>query len=347
LAWGGDNARIGLWDVSTRRRLGLRSESSDWIIAYSPDGNILATVNDTTLLLWDVATLRPLTQPLGRHTSINQITFSPNGKWLAAYGNDYAELWDVSTPRDEVRGPMKTPGMSLDFSPDGKSFAAGDSEGTISIYDLNTMAQVGEPLKGHDGPVSILAYNNDGRLLISAGRDATLRVWDVVARKLLVQPLTGHDGAVWGMTLTPDGLTLASGSLDNTIRLWDPTSGKQLAVLLGHAALCEHLAFSPDSKILASCSTDSICMLWDVPTRQLLVKFRVELEVESSSSVAFSADGKMLLTGSSDIILWGVSLDSWKARACKIANRNLTSPEWIKYFGDEPRRKTCPDLPLP
>lgn len=347
LSWGGDNARIGLWEVSTRRRLGLGSESSSWLVAYSPDGRILATGNDKELLLWDVATLRLLRQPLSRHTNISQITFSPDGKWLAAYGNDYAEVWDASTPRGEVRGPIKVPGMSLDFSPDGKSLAVGDSEGIIAIYDLGTMEPRGEPLKGHDGPVSVLAYSSDGRSLVSAGRDATLRVWDVVARKPLIPPLTGHDGAVWGMTLSRDGSTLASGSIDNTVRLWDAASGKQLAVLLGHAALCEDLAFSPDGKVLASCSADGICILWEVPTRQLLVKFHVEPEADSQSGVAFSVDGKTLATGSSDVTLWDVSLDSWKARACKIANRNLTALEWTKYLGDEQRRKTCPDLPLP
>lgn len=348
LAWGGDNARIGLWEVSTRRRLGLSgSETSSWIVAYSPDGSILAAGNDKSLLLWDVATLRPLRQPLNGHTDINQITFSPDGKWLTTYGKDYAEVWDISTPRGDVHGPFQAQGISVDFSPDGKTFVVGDSEGTIAIYDLGTMEPLGGTLKGHDGPVTILAYSRNGRTLISAGRDATLRVWDVVARTPLIPPLTGHDGAVWGMTLSRDGSSLASGGLDNTVRLWDVATGKQIAVLLGHSALPEHLAFSPDGKMLASCSADGTCILWEVLTRQMLAKFHVEREADSLSGVAFSGDGKTLATGSSDVILWDVSFDSWKARACGIANRNLTSAEWTKYFVDEPRRKTCPDLPLP
>ena len=45
--------------------------------------------------------------------------------------------------------------------------------------------------------------------------------------------------------------------------------------------------------------------------------------------------------------LWDVELQSWLKRACGIANRNLTREEWRKYMGDQPYRKTCPDLPGP
>ena len=36
------------------------------------------------------------------------------------------------------------------------------------------------------------------------------------------------------------------------------------------------------------------------------------------------------------------------ARACRIANRNLSREEWRQAFGEEtPYRKTCPELPGP
>ncbi len=60
--------------------------------------------------------------------------------------------------------------------------------------------------------------------------------------------------------------------------------------------------------------------------------------------MAFSRDSESLVSLSTDntVILWDASIESWLARACKIANRNLTPHEWKQYLGDEPYRETCP-----
>jgi hypothetical protein len=52
-----------------------------------------------------------------------------------------------------------------------------------------------------------------------------------------------------------------------------------------------------------------------------------------------------MVTGHDEIISWDISYDTWKTRACNIANRNLSPTEWIQHFGDEPYRKTCQNLP--
>jgi WD40 repeat protein len=79
------------------------------------------------------------------------------------------------------------------------------------------------------------------------------------------------------------------------------------------------------------------------------------------TSVVFGPDGKTLASGSGsgslgsgDIWLWDLDLDSWKERACRIANRNLTRAEWAQYVNSEPftydrvyaKNINCPGSPL-
>ena len=102
--------------------------------------------------------------------------------------------------------------------------------------------------------------------------------------------------------------------LHGEIFLWDVTTGQPLSPpLIGHASLVTDVAFSPDGKTLAS---------------------------GSGMSPFLEGEG-------STLILWDANTESWRARACSIANRNLTMEEWQQYVGDEPYRPTCPNLPVP
>ena len=106
------------------------------------------------------------------------------------------------------------------------------------------------------------------------------------------------------------------------------------------------MAFSPDGRMLASGFRDGTVVVWDARQRRRLE----ELAGHTGPvySVAFGPDGRTLASGGSDgtVVLWDLRLDSWRQRACAIANRNLTQAEWDQFIGPEqPYRRTCRDVP--
>jgi len=160
--------------------------------------------------------------------------------------------------------------------------------------------------------------------------------------------LRSHTDGVTGVSFSPDGKLLASSSADDTIILWDVVAHQRLdPPLAGHTDGVWSIAFSPDGKTLASGSADDTIILWDVAARKLFNP-PISGHTGAVGSITFAAAGTLLASVSTNrtLILWDASVESWKARACRIANRNLTQDEWNRFIGpDTSYRRTCDSLP--
>jgi len=161
-----------------------------------------------------------------------------------------------------------------------------------------------------------VSFSPDGKTFVSGGAfDNTVKLWDAATGRE-IHTLSGHSASVESVAFSPDGKTIVSGSGDKTIKLWDVVTGREIRTLTGHSDVVMSVAFSPDGKTVVSGagflyifkrSEDNIIRLWDVASGREIRTFSGHSN--GVYSVAFSQDGKRIISASSDgtVCLWDVA----------------------------------------
>jgi WD40 repeat protein len=235
------------------------------------------------------------------------------------------------------------------FSPDGRTLVSGSLDSNLLLWDPATGQPVGQPLTDHPKNVLNLAYSPDGRHIASVGAGKWVILWQMGAGAGAPRgfSLDGHTGQVYAAAFSPDGRILATGSRDREIILWDVEGREALGLPLeGHEGWILGLSFSPDGRMLASASADGTARLWDVTglgigdraqpgTKAAAAKglrtgsgpvaepLCAPLSGHSNwvNSVAFSPDGQLLATASSDN-----TIQIWDPRRCVEAVEGACQP---------------------
>jgi WD40 repeat protein/serine/threonine protein kinase len=209
---------VRVWDVAKKKEVAKFQSGSRFMApALSPDGKFLAAVAPWRSggLVWDTATKRQV----AHLEPASGVQFSPDGALLAAGSGNTVWLWDVATWHKVA--PLMEPTADvgpLDFAPDGRTLATGDTDGTLRLWDLAHKKQLASR-RGHASHINSVAFSPDGKRLATASPDGTIELWDVGLFHE-VATLTGHAGSVTCVAFSCDGNTLASASADGTVRLW-------------------------------------------------------------------------------------------------------------------------------
>ncbi len=109
---------------------------------------------------------------------------------------------------------------------------------------------------------------------------------------------------VLSVSLSPDGSLLAAGDVNHEIHVWQVGTQQPLLTLEAEGWVWS-VAFSPSGRLLASSANRLVC-LWDVQTGQCVRS--LQGYASRIFSIAFSTDGKYLISGSEDhlIRIWDV-----------------------------------------
>lgn len=261
------------------RPLGFLAASNGLVVAAEEP-----TSDDVLARVYDIPGLTPRALRLPRPAEFVQaMAVSADGKtlgglaWQGSVPSLKIVVWDVGTEQVLVQVDTASErGSALAFSPDGKTVAIGDSDGEVSLWDLQTGTRTAAwRVASRAGWVIELVFSPNGRFLAA--------IADV--------PYLGHYD---GPPREPR----------HALSLRDVQTGEELKTGLesGRGAVGVGVAFSPDGSLLALQCGVCDFWLWDLTRRTRRREFNYG---SFRGAMAFSPDGKTLATdGKTCIRLW-------------------------------------------
>jgi WD40 repeat protein len=293
-----------VWNVDTGELIWTLSGHTGPVrgVAFSSDGKRLATASrDMHVKVWDAETGESPFTLSGHHDMVTGVAFHPRDLQRLATSSDdtTVRIWDLAA-RPELHPLGGAAATHIALNPDGAMVAEGNATGQAKVREVATGKELAAAQPGHLLTGRCVAFGPDGRRLLTGSQDGTAELWDAASGKELLS-LSGHMKAVLDVAFSPDGETLATVSLDGTARLWNAASGKEVLRLAEHLwprTGAPVLAFSPSGKHLATASAGQAIRVWDVAAGK--ETYHLARSSYPVSSLAFSADDKLLLAGFSN-----------------------------------------------
>jgi WD40 repeat protein/serine/threonine protein kinase len=317
------NARTGEFVRSLWQGPQNQDDGFSWAV-FSPKGKWVAAAGrydalrstDPSVRVWDLKADRPKYVFRGTK-SFTCLAFSPDEGLLAAGSlDDTVMLWDLATGRElatyRYRG-HEGGVVAVAFTPDGKRVVSLSGQRVVRTWDATHGPEM-VVFRGRGAWQA--ALSPDGRYVAAAAKEVTARVWDTATGLEMVK-LDDESEDSKQVAFSPDGkhlaVAIAQGGLGG-VRIVEAKTGRLVGTLPQQAAAppkakpgtnlwtgppCYSLAYSPDGKRLVAGGLDRIVRVWDVTTGKEL--FRLGPHTGTVSGVAFSGDGKRLVSASGAI----------------------------------------------
>ena len=311
--------RVFLYDTadwSKLREVGDPNEQFCHLLAFSPDGKLLAGGDHNGgIYFWDADTGKLIERQMLPHAGITSLSFSHDGKVLAVAGNRRT-IWDVATRKKLHDSGLFDSTYVVAFSPksiDPMVLATNGPRGpAVRFWNPLTDKEIPKYPDAHSDIVQFTRFLPGGKVLSVAYFEKGFRLWDAATGKQLAKVTTG-DKDIAATVASADGKLLAVTPYrgfptdDNSIRLFDLALGKEIQKLKPGSGGASPIGFSPDRKTLltselgvdgelaANSKTWARIAYWDATTGKVTRRQDLKHTEGYPGRAALSDDGKTLV----------------------------------------------------
>ncbi len=333
----GEENGINIWDISTNKVVFSIQGQTPWLksITVNPQGTKLLLVSPIYtqgyVQLWDLTSRQRIKTFDEYSLAPAEAFFSPDEK-LIVIASTHAGI-QVRQAHDGKLLYFLNGSAPLAFSPDGQVIAFTSLEVNNRVLLANT--ETGAPLPDASFPcpgVKAIAFHPDGNTIAFGGGKCGLQLYDVRTWKLVSSrsQVEGNEYLYFDqLFFSSDGKKLFLGGYEP--KILDVQSGKTIKSL-GTGYMASALP-SPNGRYLAlggvgEYGKNKKVEIWDATSAQMA--FRIDTRQTDIYKMAFSPDGRLLVTAGQGMELW----DLWSGGPLAKLETSEDSPAGITFAAD-------------
>jgi len=291
---GDTDAPARLWDIEKNKVIYSWQNDVDEVgtttaVGFSADGKVAATSEQDTIVLWEMATGKPMMR-LSFPVKIKSLALSRHGDYLLlALYDRTAVYFDVIANRvirvlehdgSAVNSPINQLINVVAISPSGKYALTGGDDQTAKLWSLET----GKVLRSwkHSNIVNIVAFYPKGGYVLTGAANGQTYFWNMKTGKEQYTLRTSAWPKKWALPNFPsfqtttsafafsaDNKYLVTGHPSQKLCLWQVANGDKLDCwqvarrqALRPGVVLQAVAFSADGKAIYSESGNGIGQKW-------------------------------------------------------------------------------------
>jgi len=264
---------VRIWDaVSGSQMLEIPLDANGSAISFNQDGTRIVTADENgNVGLWDISKLKSRASYIEFTEFVREARFTPSGKFLIVNTDDFNIR---KIPADQVRQLKDGTKGEVILTAESLTYdtAVSPDSQWVAVVELDTED----------------TQKNRATLVSMDGK---------------TQFHLQHGGEVTGVAFTQDNSMAVTSGVNGLLWFWDVQSGKQ-QFSLDNSEKIYSLATSP-TETLAVAGLTGKTKVWNINTQEEITELGQAGDI---SSLAFSQDGALLATGSSEgtVILWKV-----------------------------------------